>query len=97
MTVYAIFNYDVRDDEEYARYQSEAGVTLRDRTFQVLALDSTTTHLEGDPAGHQTVILAFDSEKAFRDWYDAPGYQAAIPIRRGATSPTLSVLVKGLD
>ena len=75
----------------------EAGGSMRGRNFQVLALDSTTTHLEGDPAGHQTVILAFDSEQAFRDWYDAPGYQAAIPIRRGATSPTLSMLVKGLD
>jgi len=97
MTVYAIFNYDVRDADEYARYQSEAGGTMQGRSFQVLALDSTTTHLEGDPAGHQTVILAFDSEKAFRDWYDAPEYQAAISIRRGATSPTLSMLVKGRD
>jgi uncharacterized protein (DUF1330 family) len=97
MTVYGIFNYDVRDKDEYARYQSEAGGAMRDRSFQLLALDSTTTHLEGDPAGHQTVILAFDSEKAFRDWYDSPAYQAAIPIRRGATSPTLSMLVKGID
>ena len=97
MSVYAIFNYDVLDADEYTRYQSEAGGTMRGRSVQVLALDSTTTHLEGDPAGHQTVILAFDSEKAFRDWYDAPDYQAAISIRRGATSPTLSMLVKGQD
>jgi uncharacterized protein (DUF1330 family) len=96
MTVYAIFNYDVRDADEYARYQSEAGGSLKGLPFQLLALDSTTTPLEGDRAGHQTVILAFDSEEAFRDWYDTPDYQAAIPIRRGATSPTLSVLVKGL-
>ena len=97
MTVYAIFNYDVRDEDEYARYQSEAGRAMRDLSFQVLALDSTTTHLEGDLAGHQTVLLAFDSEEAFRDWYDSPAYQAAIPIRRGATSPTLSMLVKGRE
>jgi uncharacterized protein (DUF1330 family) len=97
MTVYAIFNYDVDDADEYARYQSEAGRAMRDLNFQVLALDSTTTHLEGDPAGHQTVLLAFDSEQAFHDWYDSPGYQAAIPIRRGATSPTLSMLVKGRE
>jgi uncharacterized protein (DUF1330 family) len=97
MTVYAIFNYDVRDKDEYARYQSEAGGAMRGGGFQLLAFDSTTTHLEGDPAGHQTVILAFDSEDAFRGWYDSPDYQAAIPIRRGATSATLSMLVKGRD
>jgi uncharacterized protein (DUF1330 family) len=97
MTVYAIFNYDVLDADEYARYQSEAGGSMGGRSFKLLALDSTTTHLEGDQAGHQTVILAFDSEEAFRDWYDTPGYQAAIPIRRGATDPTLSILVKGMN
>jgi uncharacterized protein (DUF1330 family) len=97
MTVYAIFNYDVLDADEYARYQSEAGGSMQSRSFQFLAFDTTTTQLEGVPAGHQTVILGFDSEEAFRDWYDSPDYQAAIPIRKGATKPTLSILVKGRD
>jgi hypothetical protein len=39
--------------------------TLKGRSFQAQALDSTTTHLEGDPAGHQTDILALLSENAF--------------------------------
>jgi len=96
MTVYAIFNYEVADADAYGRYQAAAGPAFAGRDIKVVAFDTATTALEGTACAHQTVILGFESEEAFHAWYDSPEYRAAIPVRQGATRPTLSILVKGM-
>jgi uncharacterized protein (DUF1330 family) len=95
MAVYAIFNYDVADDEGYKQYQKAAGGSFAGRAFKVLALDPATTRVEGERSGMQTVILEFDSKEAFDDWYNSPEYQAAVGTRFAATANGVGLLVAG--
>ena len=95
MSVYAIFNYDVADADGYKRYQQMAGASFAGRTFKVLALDPSTTRVEGEKSGQQTVILEFETKDAFDDWYQSPEYQSAVGTRFDATANGVGLLVVG--
>ena len=95
MAVYAIFNYDVADSDGYKNYQALAGASFAGRSFKVLALDPSTTRVEGEQSGHQTVILEFETKEAFDDWYRSPEYQSAVGTRLAATANGVGLLVAG--
>lgn len=97
MTVYAVINYDLSDPDGYARYRTLAAKAPVGESFQLLALDPETRTLEGEPLGHQTVIIAFADEAAFRSWYDSPEYTEAKEVRLAATANHRGVLVKGFE
>ena len=95
MAVYALFNYDVADSAGYKNYQALAGASFAGRSFKVLALDPSTTRVEGEQSGHQTVILEFETKEAFDDWYGSPEYQSAVGTRLAATTNGVGLLVAG--
>ncbi len=96
MSAYLIVNYDVDDPDGYAEYQKGAGPALRvGSESELIVLDTNSTRLEGDSAGHQTVVLRFDDADAARRIYDSGEYQAVLPQRLGSTSKHFAILVDG--
>lgn len=95
MAVYVVAQSKVKNAELLASYAAEAGPTIMKHGARVIAVDETPQVIEGDGEPLRTVILEFESEEAFRSWYDSPEYQAAMPKRLEAAPGTLS-LVKGL-
>ena len=98
MSAYLIVNYDVDDAEAYGQYQRGAGPALRiGSECKVLVLDPDTTQLEGDVAGHQTVVLEFESMEKAKEIYHSGEYQDVLPTRLGATSKHFALLVHGFE
>ena len=96
MTAYLIVNYAVDDADAYAEYQKGAGPALKIGTdTKVLVLDTATEVVEGDSAGHQTVVLEFESKDKAKEIYESGDYQAVLPTRLNATSKHFAVLVEG--
>ena len=52
--------------------------------------------VEGDGAGHQTVVLRFESKEEARRVYESAAYQAVIGKRLDATSKHFAILIDGM-
>jgi uncharacterized protein (DUF1330 family) len=99
MPAYLIVNYQVEDPALYGEYAK--GVATSDAMkigteSQLIALDPTTEQLEGNGAGHQTIILQFDSKEKAKELYESGAYQAVIGKRFKATSKHFAILVQGM-
>lgn len=96
MSAYLIVNYDVDDADLYGEYQKGAGPALRiGAECEVLVLDPATQQIEGEGAGHQTVVLKFESMDTAKEIYESGEYQAVVGKRHDATSKHFAVLVNG--
>ena len=94
MTVYAIAQGRVDDREQFDAYVTAASPTLEAHGARLLALDESPEVVEGEVSYPRTVILQFESEQAFHDWYDSPEYRAARELRGTAVAGTF-ILVQG--
>ncbi len=95
MAAYFIVNCTVNDMAKLKEYVKGAGAAGSPVPLKVLAMDNESETVEGTPAGSRTVVLEFASKDDFHAWYDAPGYQAVLPLRLGATEG-FGVLVNGM-
>lgn len=97
MPAYLIVNYNVENPELYGEYSAAAGPVMKiGESCQIVAFDPESDRLEGETAGHQTIILSFDSKEKAREMYESGEYQALIPTRHAATSNHFAILVNGL-
>ncbi len=97
MPAYLIVNYKVDDPALYGEYARSAGPAMKiGSECEILALDSATDRIEGNSAGHQTVILKFDSKEKAKAVYESKEYQAVVGKRLDATSQHFAVLVEGI-
>ncbi len=96
MTVYAIAQGKIKDREKFDQYMAEAILTLQAHNAKVLAVDETPIVIEGAVDYPRTVVIEFESEAAFRRWYDSPEYTAARQTRLDAAQGTF-ILVKALQ
>jgi len=96
MTVYAIAQASVDDQETLDEYVAAAMPILQAHQVKILSFDEAPTMIEGRVEHPRTVILEFESERAFHTWYESPEYQAARKLRENASRGTF-ILVKGLD
>ena len=94
MPVYFIVQEQVRDAEALKEYGAKAAAARM--SGRVLAVDDAPRAIEGEWHGDRVVILEFDDEASFQDWYDSPAYQEALQIRLGATD-SRAALVKGRE
>ena len=98
MPAYLIVNYSVQDEAAYKEYQKGAGPALKiGSECKVLVLDPASERMEGEGAGHQTVVLEFESKEKAREIYQSGDYQAVLPTRLGATTDHFAVLVDGFS
>ena len=97
MPAYLVVNYKVENPELYGEYAQAAGPAMKiGSEAQILAFDPASERLEGDTAGHQTIVLQFESKERAKELYDSGEYQAIIGKRLDATSGHFAVLVNGL-
>lgn len=96
MSAYLIVNYDVDDADLYREYQKGSVGALRVGTeCEVVVFDQESEQVEGEGAGHQTVVLKFESMERAQEIYNSEEYQAVIGKRHDATSKHFAVLVNG--
>ena len=96
MPAYLIVNYSVQDADAYGEYQKGAGPALKiGSECKVLVLDPASELIEGESAGHQTVVLEFESKERAKEIYQSGDYQAVLPTRLNATTDHFAVLVDG--
>jgi uncharacterized protein (DUF1330 family) len=96
MTAYLIVNYSVADPDLYKTYQKGAGPALKiGSECKVLVLDPKSEVVEGEGAGHQTVVLEFESKERAKELYESGEYQEVLPHRLNATTNHFAVLVDG--
>ncbi len=97
MPAYLIVNYNVEKPDLYAEYAAAAGPVMKmGEACKLIALDPASDRLEGETAGHQTIILEFESKEKAKAIYESGEYQALIPKRHSATSNHFAVLVNGI-
>lgn len=97
MPAYLIVNYKVEDPKLYGEYAAAAGPAMQmGEACQLLAFDPKTEQIEGESAGHQTVVLRFDSKEKAREIYESKAYQEVIGKRLDATSQHFAILVEGM-
>ena len=97
MPAYLIVNYDVQDPKLYGEYAAAAGPAMKiGKDCQLLAFDPKTEQVEGNGAGHQTVVLRFESKEEARRVYESAAYQAVIGKRLDATSKHFAILIDGM-
>ena len=96
MAAYIIVNYQVDNAELYGEYmQGAAGALGIGDGAELVAFDAESEVVEGDTAGHQTVVLKFESKERAREVWESEAYQAVAGMRRDATSRHFAVLVNG--
>lgn len=97
MSAYLIVNYSVEDATKYAEYQAGAVPALKiGSECELVVFDTESDRIEGDTAGHQTVVLKFESKEKAREIYESGDYQAVVGTRLGSTSNHFAVLVNGM-
>ena len=97
MPAFLVVNFNVENPELYGEYSTAAVPALQiGEACQVRAYDAKSDRLEGETAGHQTVILEFESKEKARQIYESGAYQEVIGKRFDATSNHFAVLVDGI-
>lgn len=97
MPAYLIVNYKVENPELYGEYAAAAGPAMKiGEACQLLVFDPRTEQIEGEGAGHQTVVLRFDSKEKAREIYESGAYQEVVGKRLDATSSHFAILVDGM-
>ena len=94
MSVYFVVQEQVNDPSCLQNYMKAASAASLGRG-RAIVVDDDVTPVEGDWHGSRLVVLEFDDDAAFREWYDSPEYQAALPLRLSATD-SRGALAKGL-
>ena len=91
MPVYVVAQGRIENREMLDQYIAKALPTIQSAGGRVLAFDETPEIVEGQIEHPRTVILEFESQDAFRAWYDSPNAVSPSMRRRkgasGARSP----------
>lgn len=97
MSAYLIVNFDVDDPDTYKQYQKGAVPSLGiGEQAKLVGYDTQTNQVEGEGAGHQTVVLEYPSMEEAEAAYQSKDYQEVLPLRFQATSKHFALLVKGV-
>jgi uncharacterized protein (DUF1330 family) len=86
---------EAHDDEALAEYRRRNTAAVEAHGGRFVVRGGAMEVLEGDWAPLRVVIMAFDDVDAAKRWYESDDYQAAIPIRQGA-STTGIIVVDGI-
>jgi uncharacterized protein (DUF1330 family) len=77
--VYFVANSKIVDRDLLEEYQKGTRPVLGAVAGAELTIaDNSAEVLEGEPAGTRVIVVKFESEESFRDFYNSPEYQAVI-------------------
>ncbi len=92
MATFIIFLNDLTDPAGYGEYLKVAQAVPSKGKVRIFG-DSQP--LEGDVPHGRVVAVEFENRADAEEWYNSPGYQAAIPMRLASTKG-FGVIVDGL-
>jgi uncharacterized protein (DUF1330 family) len=96
MAAYVIYQAEVTDPEQYARYREKSTPSVVNAGGEFLVRGGEIDLLEGEPPLGRIVIAKFASMEAARAWYDSEAYREARVLREGAVLANLYI-VDGAD
>ena len=70
---------DIENEEGYLEYQNSVLPMFVEMGIEVLAVDDTPKAIEGNTRDQRMVVIKFEDEEAFYNWYDSPEYQKIKP------------------
>ncbi len=81
MSVYFSVRITIHDNDEYEKYLAECDSVFARYRGEYLAVDSSPLLLEGSRNCTRAVIIRFDHEYDFNQWYYSDDYQKILPHR----------------
>lgn len=94
MKYYFIANIKINDQKEYEKYVEHVDPVFSKFNGQYLSVDDSPSILEGRWNYNRSVLIMFNSEDDFKEWYYSADYQKILKHRlNGANCDT--ILVKG--
>jgi uncharacterized protein (DUF1330 family) len=93
---YVILTETIHDPEGMSAYGQASMASVVEHGGKVLVVDADVQVLEGEWQGTRTVVVEYESVAAARAWYESPGYQAALPLRKAAADGNV-VIVSGFE
>ncbi|MGI9621710.1 MAG: DUF1330 domain-containing protein [Acidimicrobiales bacterium] len=96
MAAYLIYQAEVLDPDQYAKYREKSTPAVKAGGGEFLVRGGEVDHLEGDPPLGRTVVVRFESMAAARAWYDGELYSEARAVRQGAVNAN-AYFVDGVD
>jgi uncharacterized protein (DUF1330 family) len=93
---YVIFQADITDEEQYARYRAATPPTIAAAGGRFVVRGGDVTVLEGEAPAGRTVIVEFPDRQTALDWYHGEDYSAARALRQHAATGRM-YLVDGVD
>ena|SRR5262245_15947209 len=93
---YWIGHVDITDPERYKDYIAANAVAFKTYGARFLVRNGESEVREGSLKGRRHVVIEFDNYATAKACYDSPEYQAAIKIRREASTGDL-VIIEGYE
>jgi len=95
MPVYVVALIEIEDREQYGRYEAGFLEIFSKYQGEILAVDESTTAIEGQWPATRSVILRFPSEEEAQRWYNSAEYQDLAQHRFRASKGNIA-LIHGL-
>lgn len=96
MAAYVIYQAEVLDPEQYARYREKSTPAVAAAGGEFIVRGGDVDVLEGEPPAGRTVVVRFESMEAAREFYDGELYREARALREGAVRAD-AYIVDGVD
>jgi len=93
---YLILTEAIHDRAGMDAYGAASFPSIREFGARVLVAAEDVDVVEGQWHGDRTVVVEFDSVEQARAWYESESYQAALPLRLGASTCN-GVIVPGFE
>ncbi|MEM7140766.1 MAG: DUF1330 domain-containing protein [Actinomycetota bacterium] len=91
--VHFIAHFSIDDRDRYHQYEKGFFPILKAHGGTFVTYDDAVLEVEGTRAEGRTVIIQFESEDAFRSWWDSPEYrELAVHREEGTTTHSISVV-----
>jgi uncharacterized protein (DUF1330 family) len=92
MAAYLVANLQITDPEKFAEYRDRVAPVIAHHGGNYLIRGGAVTALEGDPALHRVVVIAFPDMAALRGFYDSADYAPLIRLRQSASTGTVAII-----
>jgi uncharacterized protein (DUF1330 family) len=96
MKCYFSAQISIHDEDEYEKYLENFDDIFSRYKGEYLAIDESPVLLEGNWNYTKSVLIKFNSESEFNDWYYSDDYQKILKHRLAAAKCD-TILLKGLE
>ena len=91
---YFVANIKIVDETEYQKYLEKVDDVFKKYNGKYLAVDQAPKVLEGEWNYSRVIIISFENEDDFNNWYNSKDYQDILQFRLNG-SKCDTILIKG--